>query len=211
MYLSKVTVGWHWAKNPYELHRALWQMFPDRPEAERDFLFRVEQTQFRLHAQVLMQSMTEPQTSKAAQLSACKPIQFSIPEASVLRFRLRANPIKTIKDAKGRLNKKGELKSCRVPLVKEVDQHAWLVRKFDGIAELKTVQIVTEAPLYFYKNKDRDKNTEKSNNRQGGKINTVCYDGILTVTDSESFERLLLSGIGAGKSFGCGLLSIARV
>ena len=46
-----------------------------------------------------------------------------------LRFRLRANPIKTIRDENGRKNKKGEIKRCRVPLLKENQQIAWLKKK----------------------------------------------------------------------------------
>ena len=52
-----------------------------------------------------------------------------------LRFRLCANPIKTIRDENGRKNKKGEIKRCRVPLLKENQQIAWLKKKGIGPAK----------------------------------------------------------------------------
>ncbi|MGW0592740.1 type I-E CRISPR-associated protein Cas6/Cse3/CasE [Streptosporangium sp. NPDC002607] len=44
-----------------------------------------------------------------------------------------------------------------------------------------------------------------------GRINHACtrFDGTATVTDAKSLREAMLSGIGRGKSYGCGLLSIA--
>ncbi|WP_327651993.1 type I-E CRISPR-associated protein Cas6/Cse3/CasE [Micromonospora aurantiaca] len=38
---------------------------------------------------------------------------------------------------------------------------------------------------------------------------TVTYDGILQVADAEAFRRALRGGIGHGKAYGCGLLTLA--
>lgn len=38
---------------------------------------------------------------------------------------------------------------------------------------------------------------------------TVTYDGILQVADADVFRRALLGGIGHGKAYGCGLLTLA--
>jgi CRISPR system Cascade subunit CasE len=37
----------------------------------------------------------------------------------------------------------------------------------------------------------------------------VLFDGRLQVTDAEVFRRTLTQGIGSGKAFGFGLLSVA--
>ena len=47
--------------------------------------------------------------------------------------------------------------------------------------------------------------------RKGNRITlaTVQYDGVLTVTDADLLRHALTSGIGHGKGFGCGLLTLA--
>lgn len=196
MFLSKVWIDWHWAKDPYQLHRALWQLFPDRPTDERDFLFRVEELQRGKGAMALLLSAGQPQTAPVAEVIASKPMPQYISAGVRLRFRLRANPVKTIKDDK-RLDKKGEPKSIRVPLIHEEEQLKWLLRKFAGIAELETARVWQEPALFFRKQD------------MGGKIQPVCFEGVLTVLDNEALFAMLRQGIGPAKAMGCGLLSLA--
>ena len=40
---------------------------------------------------------------------------------------------------------------------------------------------------------------------------TVQYDGMLEVTDIDALRHALINGIGHGKGFGCGLLTLAVV
>lgn len=40
---------------------------------------------------------------------------------------------------------------------------------------------------------------------------SVTYEGILKVTDAEKFQKILIEGIGRGKAFGMGMLTIAKV
>ncbi len=42
MYLSKVIIARAWSRDLYQLHQGLWHLFPNRPDAARDFLFHVE-------------------------------------------------------------------------------------------------------------------------------------------------------------------------
>ncbi len=204
MYLSKVFIEWQWAKDTYQLHKALWLLFPAQPEAERHFLFRVERLQAGRGAELLLLSASNPVSCSAAQVMVSKPHHIVIPEATPLRFRLRANPVKTIKDARERRNGKGEVKSCRVPLIAEEQQRQWLERKLGGMAELHVVQVTPERPLYFRK---QDKPSRQS---MAGKIQPVLFEGVLTIQDAPKFSDLLVQGVGPAKSLGCGLLSLAR-
>lgn len=197
MFLSKVWIDWHWAKDPYQLHRALWHAFPDRPDDERDFLFRVESLEPGRGAQVLLQSAMAPHSGEVASVVASKAVTYPLEGGMQLRFKLRGNPIKSIKDPQQRLNSKGEVKACRVPLIHEDEQLAWLTRKLSPAAELQTARAIREAPLYFRKA------------QMGGKIQPVCFEGMLTVTDAKALKSLLQSGIGPAKAMGCGLLSLA--
>ena len=205
MYLSKIHIPWHHAQNSYQLHQALWRLFPDGEHAERDFLFRVEQLQKGTGAQVLMQSAIQPQSSEQSPvLLALREYSLNMQNGQRLRFKLRANPIKTIKDSsKGTVEKKGKIftKTVRVPLLHEEQQQAWLERKLQLFAQLEMLIVQPEPVLYFRKPKEG----------RSGKIQTAMFDGVLTVTDADAFIDQVKQGIGPAKAFGCGLLSLARI
>lgn len=197
MFLSKVLVSWRWAKDPYQLHRALWQLFPDRPQDQRDFLFRVGSGEARQGLNVLLQSAHPPQQAKVATVLATKSFSPVLPHGRYC-FRLRANPVKSIKDEQARLNARGEIKTCRVPLLGDEECMKWLVRKLAPAAQLESARIVKKPVMLFHKKE------------MAGKIQTVCFDGVLTISDAEAFASLIHSGIGPAKSMGCGLLSLGR-
>jgi CRISPR system Cascade subunit CasE len=200
MYLSKVFASWQKVRNPYEIHRSLWQLFPGRPDDSRNFLFRVEKQQKGFGLEILLQSTKAPVlNSQAMRIIANREYRVAITNGQRLRFRLRANPIKTISDEMGRLNFKGAIKKCRVPLIREEDQKAWLERKLGSICSVETLSIQGEPPLYFRKYKEQ----------RTGKIQTVLFDGFFRVNNPDSFIHTLTKGIGPAKAFGCGLLSIA--
>jgi len=205
MYLSKIHIPWQQAQNPYQLHQALWRLFPGFEDADREFLFRVEQLQKGMGAQVLMQSAMQPQSSEQSPaLLDQREYVLNVQSGQRLRFRLRANPIKTIKDSsKDTVEKKGKTftKTVRVPLLHEEQQQAWLERKLQAFAQLETLIVQPEPVLYFRKAKEG----------RSGKIQTVMFDGVLTVTDAEAFNSQVTKGIGPAKAFGCGLLSLARI
>lgn len=198
MFLSKVVVDWKWAKDPYQLHRALWQLFPDRPQNQRDFLFRVEAGDASRGLNVLLQSTHSPQQAKVATVLASKSIEPILLQGLGYYFRLRANPVKSIRDGKGRLNARGEVKTCRVPLLGEDECLRWLERKLAPAAQLQSARMVREPVLLFHKK------------GMNGKIQTVCFEGTLVVNDADEFASLIHSGIGPAKSMGCGMLSLAR-
>jgi CRISPR system Cascade subunit CasE len=205
MYLSKIHIPWQQAKNPYQFHQVLWRLFPGHEEVGRDFLFRVEQIQNGVGTSVLLQSAIKPQSSEHSPLLlAQREFVLNIQNGQCLRFRLRANPIKTIKDSsKGTVEKKGKTftKTVRVPLLHEEQQQTWLERKLRDFAQLETLIIQPEPVLYFRKAKES----------RCGKIQTVLFDGSLKVSDAEEFIQQITQGIGPAKAFGCGLLSVARI
>lgn len=202
MYLSKVKLNWEQAKNPYEQHRALWKLFPDRPEDQRDFLYRVEQYIKGKGADVIVQSQQQPLSSDAVNLLASRELNISLHKGQRLRFRLRANPIKSIKDeSKGKQIKNGKsyTRSVRVPLIHEEQQQAWLVRKLNEAATLEAITIQPELPLNF----------RKQSEQRSGKIQPLLFEGILTVDNPDVLLKLMVEGVGPAKSFGCGMLSLA--
>lgn len=201
MYLSKIMIQGAACRNPYEIHRTLWKLFPQDADAERDYLFRVER-QGQQQAEILLQSQRKPECGfPDARLLATREYFPVLQAGQRLRFLLIANPIKTIRDESGRLNAKGEVKKCRVPLIREEEWQRWLERKLNGRASLETLVAEKRLPMNFRKVKEK----------RFGKVQPVSFQGILKIEDVEGFTELLAQGIGPAKGFGCGLLSLARV
>lgn len=200
MFLSKVLISGAACRNPYEVHRVLWKLFPEDAAADRDFLFRVgKAAQDRV--EVLMQSLRKPEiSSDAARILACKEYQLSLQTGQKLRFLLVANPIKMIKDENSRTDAAGDPKKCRVPLIREGEQKAWIERKLQEAASLETLVVAPMLPLRFRKGRED----------RAGKIQQVSFEGVLQVENSDALTALIHDGIGPAKAFGCGLLSLAR-
>jgi len=116
---------------------------------------------------------------------ASKPFELSVVNGQRLRFRLRANPT---------VCRNGK----RHGLLREADQMAWLERKAaTGWFAVHSVLVSSEGV------------TRGDKNRCPIIRLAVRFDGMLTVTDADMFRATMAVGIGAGKSFGFGLLSLA--
>ncbi len=101
------------------------------------------------------------------------------------------------------ITKNGKIfsKTVRVPLLREEQQQTWIKKKLQAFSQLDIVIVQPEPVLYFRKTKEE----------RSGKIQTVLFDGILTLTEPKRFIEQLQKGIGPAKAFGCGLLSIGKV
>lgn len=204
MFISRVEVPWEVARNPYEIHRRLWRLFPGQiaetrrqaDESRQGFLFRIESQPTGRPTRLLMQSRIPP--VKADGLTLIGSRQFlPVPrEGQRLAFILTANPVKTITDELS-ASKPGKLSGkCRVPLIKEQDQRDWLTRKLAGVTEVEHADVLPHPPLYFRKG------------GHPGKLVTCTFEGVLRVTTPDKLLALLENGVGAGKGFGCGLLLV---
>lgn len=212
MFISRVEIPWSAVQNPYEIHRRLWRLFPGEASESRHhnhderhgFLFRMEDYQTGRPARCLVQSRQRPTTVPLMQTLGCREFHPRPQVAQRLAFLLTANPIKTIvdtqQDAKPdkRPNKQNQFK-CRVPLIQEEQQRAWLARQLTAAADIESVTVLPHSPLYFRKGE------------QGGKIVTATFEGVLQVKAPDGLLRIMENGIGPAKSFGCGLLLVRRV
>ncbi len=201
MYLSKILMSGPSCRNPYETHRALWKLFHEDADANRDFLFHVGQSD-RNYAEIIMQSSRKPEKSaNATKIIASKEYNPIFLAGYRLRFLLIANPIKMIHDEGERKNANGEIKKCRVPLIREDDQRAWFERKLGAAASLETLIVDPVSSIKF----------RKAREDRAGKIQPVSFQGILRVEDAEAMTALLKAGIGPAKAFGCRLMLVRRI
>ena len=231
MYLSRVSLALACPlvrrdmSDCHAMHRTIMSAFPQAPphqDARAVFavLYRLET--FR-GAELLVQSLLEPEwrhldpsyfESGGAQgqnpVSKRIDEQYSsLREDLALTFRLRANPTRKIGTVSG---PNGEHRNGRrVPLFGEAVQLDWLERKaMLGGFSLARVEVGSPVPDI------RDIQDPRVTGRKGARgqgsrltFNPVTFEGRLQITDAGLFRETLHRGIGPGKAYGFGLLSIA--
>jgi CRISPR system Cascade subunit CasE len=204
MYLSQLIFNdrdrkvLHDLSNIHNLHRSIMQAFPDekREQARADWqvLFRLEPDSNVL----LVQSELEPDWDKLPltylRQQQCKPFQpktSQFPVDRLLRFRLKANPSKRDKETRK-----------TVGLYSQPDQEAWFARQAaqHGFS-VEGLDIIPAANLWG----------EKAKGQPQIKIHTALFQGVLKVQDPALLVMAIQQGIGRGRSYGCGLLSLSKL
>ena len=224
MYLSRLTLNPRSAQvraelaRPYEMHRTLARAFPDETYSKaRDdgdaagALFRVDASPREQTIVVLVQSQVAPNWSALdgkcdarghaylLQPAECKAFELNLIAGQTLAFRLRANPTKRL----GRGNAKQPGK--RVGLRDEREQIEWLERKADT-GGFRIVRVIISRDEYI-ENENAIHHNHQSHDL---KLLAAQFDGVLQIVNAEQFLHTVARGIGSGKGFGFGLLSIAR-
>lgn len=198
--------------NAYEMHRTLMRAFPRKGDGGPGrVLFRVEETGIAGPVTVLLvQSDKKPDWSWLHELDgylanaldenpSTKELKPRLLSGQRLRFRLLANPTRKIDTKSGPDGKRNNGKRVPVPTDRLVE---WLSRKGEAAGfVLDEGSISVQAGFIAWR---------KPGDTTGQKIRSVRFDGLLTVRDVELFREALLHGIGPGKAFGFGLLSVAR-
>lgn len=186
------------SRRPYELHRSLMRAFQKQKDGSCGrVLFRLDIDRKSGAMSVLVQSECEPDWTALdssgnflAEPPKYKTFDTAITSGIVLYFRLRANP--TVKRERKRLG-----------ILKEEDEIAWLHRKGkENGFEVISVTVIPEGMTH-------DKMTDDAGSPQNLSLVSVRFEGLLRVTDKNSFQQGLRRGIGSGKGLGFGLLSVA--
>jgi len=207
MFLSRIELPWAVVRNPYDIHRYLWRLFPgetresraDASDMRQGFLYRVESQATGRPARLILQSRRAPVRAEGVTLLASKSFHPAPSDGQRLAFVLTANAVKTITDQQ-RDSKAGKRSDkCRVPLIKEADLRAWLARKLRFAANLERVEVHSHPPLYFRKR------------NRAGKLAICTFEGVLQVASALELGALLENGVGPAKAFGCGLLLVRRL
>jgi len=208
MYLTRLTLNPRNRRvrkeiaDSYQMHRSIMRAFPEDLDAKQ------ERVLFRLDAPrggppvLLVQSLTRPDWSWLEEDGArgyllttdepnpwIKGFEPQVKPGQVLAFRLRGNP--TIKRGGKRLG-----------LYREEEQMSWLARKAEqGGFRLLSVRSSNEKVLGGVIHRE---------SRQGRlRLLSVQFDGLLQVLDAQRLRSSIENGVGSGKGFGFGLLSVA--
>ncbi|MGB8656628.1 MAG: type I-E CRISPR-associated protein Cas6/Cse3/CasE [Candidatus Zixiibacteriota bacterium] len=226
-----------WLRNLYRVHQRLCMAFPSasrisddpdflkpfKPEdfgrnqvhvargSDAGFLFRVD-PQPGGRVVILVHSAVKPDWGYAFRnasylLAAAPEVKLFDPcftKGEHLRFRLVANPTKRLSSDSHEKDGQPVAERWvgkRVP-VREEELYEWLAGRGEqgGFSINKDPMTVQQGYIYF---KDPQKKGPK------GRLRSVRYDGVLKITDPARFQETLVKGIGPGKAFGFGLLSVA--
>lgn len=196
MYLSRLLLDhldrriWRVLSDPGETHRFILRAFP-APLAHR-VLFRVEPEGRGSRSTVLVQSPVAPDwsflrdTSPTAHPSS-KVFDLQLLAGAKYRFRLRANP--TVK-------REGK----RLGYLREHDVRAWFRRKGERhgfVADHEQFLVRPEGAVQAQRG-----------NGHSATFQGHLLEGILTAAEPTELQRAVELGIGSGKAFGFGLMSL---
>lgn len=186
-------------RDSYDWHQHLWQAFPCRDGAARDFLVRIDEKEDSYRVLILSRTPATRPSWCPSDNFATKPVPDAFFGHSAYAFSLLANPTRKVRsDASGERTKNGR----RVPLTTREDLLAWLGRKATASGfsfEPDATQTVPRGREYFHKDKPRIHGLHAA----------VEFRGQLRITNPVAFRAAVAAGIGSAKAFGFGLLVLA--
>ena len=146
-------------------------------------------------------------TGEAPEMRNYAPLLERITTGSRWQFRLHANPTYS----QGGDGKRGKVHACTLIQTPESHkpgqpepktQYGWLKHQAErhGFSVDGNTFGVTQVQWYAFKKTSGER----------VKLLGVTYEGTLTVTDAEKFREALTGGIGRGKAYGMGLITVMR-
>lgn len=188
------------------MHRRIMQLFPqiagEQPRREFGILFRTDDGPTGPY--ILMQSRVRPDLAKLptgygnAATKSLSPLLNTLRTGMTVHYRITANPVrKPGKTAREFYNVKSV-----VPLTGAAAEQWWLQHAEQSGLKVATVQ---SAPL----DAAQGKRNQPGQNEQRITHARTRFDGTALIQDADLLRRSVTEGIGRGKAYGCGLLSLA--
>lgn len=205
---------WDMIRNPYEVHRMVWRIFSDGTRKKRDFIYRMEVR----GRSPLIYAVSESEPVDLDGIWEIDQKEYSpvLRTGQHLGFSLRANPVRTkrneegkhcrhdvVMDAKKLLQDSGcppDARPREADLVQQ-EGYNWLESRAERLG------FSVERDLVRADGYRQHRFLKRKGNRRVA-ISTIDFNGVLTVTDPDRFEKALFTGVGPAKSYGCGLLLI---
>ena len=219
MYLSRVSLNpeagrnpayWQAVKPGYGLHQLIWSLFADRPDRKRDFLYH------QAKGRIYTVSARRPKDQAGVWEVETKPYQPRLLPGKRLWFNLRANPVVSKRDEKGRQTRHDVVMEAKQkvgwkglspnqrPALPDLIQKAglaWLAARAQahGFA-LEEGRVRADG--------HRRHRLRKPGAHRSIRISTLDFQGYLRVVDPDKFNQVLFNGLGPAKGFGCGLMLV---
>lgn len=194
--------------------RVLWRLEPDPLPSYRLELLIL--TRSRPSWEHLVEKAGWPGADGSqAEIRSYQPLLDQVMRGREFAFRLKANPVSATKHPdspsagqKQRLAAEGHPRGVRVPHRTAAHQLDWFATRtkrwgFEPVTDeagLPAVRLIGRSRMSFRK---------RSTGSAPVVLQTATFDGILRITDPDQARRALLEGIGPGKAYGLGLLTLA--
>ncbi|MGW3163344.1 type I-E CRISPR-associated protein Cas6/Cse3/CasE [Streptomyces sp. NPDC001142] len=186
-----------------EMHHTVMRMVPDglgeSPRHQAGLLYRIDETD--TASTLLVQAhQLDPARLPAeygqADVKSLAPMFAALSKGIAVRYRIVLNPAKRERLS---LHEKGE-RGRIVPLAGADADQWWLRRAGEAGLQLHVLTPTNLQPV-------------RSHRKDAPRIrhSLIRYDGNATVTDPDALRTAILHGIGRGKPYGAGLLSLAPV
>lgn len=185
-----------------QMHKTLMRLVPDHlgdtPRQDTGLLFRLDETDDA--STLLVQAATPldpnrlPTGYGRTEVKDLAGMFTALRTGLTVRYRATVNPVKCQRLPLEQKNKRGKV----IPLAGAEADQWWTRRATAAGLHLHTLLPTPQRPV-------RPRRGETSSMRHS----LIRYDGTATVTDAQALAAALLTGIGRGKSYGAGLLSLA--
>lgn len=189
------------AADAVRMHQRVMQLVPDglgdQARLKAGVLYRVEETP--RGVQILVQTQLKPDPARlpagygTVRVRELDPLLRWLRPGALVRYRLAANTC---------LRKSQDKKV--VPL-RGADAETWWITRAPAVG-LELQSLISRSPGDAVgRPESRDQTAPASRVRHA----LTQFDGVASVTDPAALASAIITGVGRGKSHGCGLLSIA--
>ncbi len=205
--------------------RLIWTLFPGS-DAKRDFLWRADGK-----GRFLIVSAHKPRPSRLFRPVESKPYTPVLAADDRLAFVLRANATKDRRSRPGDDVVSGSVRKPRRDRRVDVVMHAMHEQGIEGGVDdgsaraALRMQVAEDAAKSWLARQGESRGfvvetsavedyRVSSLKRRGGKEATfgiLDLKGVLTIRDPEEFTKMLFTGLGRARAFGCGLMLVRRV
>lgn len=208
---------WRSARNIYDAHGTIWRFFSDGSAKNRDFLYRLEMQGS--SPVIYAVSASPPVAPNDLWIIEQKEYAPVLDEGQRLAFSLRANPIRSKRDAAGKQHRHDVVMDAKTALVQGGVSPDALPPLADLVHSTGVAWLSSRAETHGFTVEEGEVRADgyqqhrftKWNHKGSGSLSSIDFTGVLTVTDPERFEQALYGGIGPAKGFGCGLILVRPV
>lgn len=217
MFLSRLSLAdgatesptfWRAFGSEYDLHHTVWEMFGDRPDRDRDFLYRLDSQRGKPILWTL--SEREPDAPRALWNLEARKVEPDLRPGDLLELAVRVNPVvcrngkrhDVVMDRKLRSGWKSKARDDRETeaAVVQAALLEWLAARSERLG-VRIHRLLAEGYRVSRFPKPSGKKVH---------LGTCDLSALVEVKDPVRFLDAWRTGLGPAKGFGCGLMLIRR-